>query len=74
MKALETDLAALQTEIIEKDTEMADLQTKLNKIQTAPNVAVGESLGRSYFYTKQKTPDEYLREIISHTTDFHRCK
>ena len=71
---MKTEHEKLQLEIIELDSSLVDLNSKISKLQTAPATATGGSLGRDFFYTHTKTPDEILREIIDHCNDFHRCQ
>ena len=74
LKALTTEYEELQADIIKKDTALTDAQNMLTKIQTAPVVSVGECLGRDFFYSKTKSPDELIREIMSHISDYHRVQ
>ena len=71
---LESEYKKLQSEIIDLDSELVDINTKITKFQTAPATTAGGSLGRDFFYDQTRTPDEILREIISHLNDFHRCQ
>ena len=69
---VDEEYSKLQIQILEKDKELGDLQTQLTKIQSAPSTDVGNCLGREFYYDQPKTPDELLRDLISHVSDFHR--